>query len=537
MKKLLCLLFCLLLCFGVVACGRDTDSTGDDKNANKVLPTGYTELRVGTANARATDGIGVEFDPHFLSQNLAKGAAKEDWEIVQRRVKELKLQKFRIQVLPEWFEPVNDDDDPDTVNWDGITKDTEEMKSLYAVLDLAEEVDAHVNITLWGVSKTIKLIEGSLDGETPNPYAAQVNGKRHFLAEGNNSQASWIMGVAEEMEEEWAECFSILIQLLKNEKEYDCVKEITPVNEPSWAYYVQNAQHPTDSADWDGYVRMCKKLDAKFEADGIRDKVLFNLSDDAENFSFLQKCVNELKDVADMYNSHNYKFYHDSENSAMKEWEEMNSAMCATADKPHFIGEFGSNQTRNTSTKQYDVYTFERGVFLARSMLNYFNSGAVGMSYWVLFDQYYNRTAAYNEFMQLGLWTNKKSMYSSEPDLPAPTEDYQIRPQYYAYGLMANHVQRGSKVHPLNTGNELVAASAFLREDGKWVYVIANNSGEDVKYAFNNTVYGDFDVYEYLESSLPTDDKMIASSGLASFENQYMPVTSKQHSVLVLVQK
>ena len=150
--------FCILLCFGIVACGGPS-SPADDKNAEKILPAGYTELKVGLSTARETNGIGVEFDPHFLSQNLAKGAAKEDWEIVQRRVKELKLQKFRVQVLPEWFEPVNDNDDPDTVNWDSITKDTEEMKSLYAVLDLAEEVSANVNITLWGVSKTVKLIE------------------------------------------------------------------------------------------------------------------------------------------------------------------------------------------------------------------------------------------------------------------------------------------------------------------------------------------------------------------------------------------
>lgn len=97
------------------------------------------------------------------------------------------------------------------------------------------------------------------------------------------------------------------------------------------------------------------------------------------------------------------------------------------------------------------MYTYERGVFLVRSMLNYFNAGAVGMSYWVLFDQYYNRGASYNEFMQLGLWCHKKDTYVSEPELPAPETDYQIRPQYYAYGLMANHVSRGSKIYPLRT--------------------------------------------------------------------------------------
>jgi alpha-galactosidase len=533
MKKRLAVFLGLMLFAGVAAgCGGPAG-----KNDTYLLPDGYKELAVGRAMENATDGIGVEFDPHFLSQNISKGAAKEDWEIVRRRTKELKIQKFRVQVLPEWFEPLNDNDDPDTVNWENITKETEEMKSLYAVLDLAEEIGAHVNITLWGVSKTVKLIPGTLSGEFKNPFAAEANGKKHFLGEGNNSDKNWIMGVAEEMEEEWAESFSILVQILKKDKNYSCVKEITPVNEPSWAYYVQNAQNPKDEADWDGYVRMCKKLDAKFKADQIRDLVLFNLSDDAENYDFLAKSVEELGEIADLFNSHNYKFNHDTPNQNMTEWEDRNAAQTARLGKPHFIGEFGSNQNRNTSTRQYDVYTYERGVFLVRSMLNYFNAGAVGMSYWVLFDQYYNRGASYNEFMQLGLWCHKKDTYVSEPELPAPETDYQIRPQYYAYGLMANHVSRGSKIYPLRTGDELIAASAFLRGDGKWVYVLANSSDADKKFAFRNEFYGEFDVYAYAEDALPAGEAMIAATDTAAFENQCMPVTSKAHGVLVLVQK
>lgn len=48
----------------------------------------------------ATDGIGVEFDPHFLSQNISKGAAKEDWEIVRRRTKELKTKNSACRFCP-----------------------------------------------------------------------------------------------------------------------------------------------------------------------------------------------------------------------------------------------------------------------------------------------------------------------------------------------------------------------------------------------------------------------------------------------------
>ena len=102
---------------------------------------------------------------------------------------------------------------------------------------------------------------------------------------------------------------------------------------------------------------------------------------------------------------------------------------------------------------------------------------------------------------------------------------------------MANHVSRGSKIYPLRTGDELIAASAFLRGDGKWVYVLANSSDADKKFAFHNEFYGEFDVYAYAEDALPAGEEMIAATGTAAFENQCMPVTSKAHGVLVLVQK
>ena len=60
-------------------------------------------------------GLGVELDPHFLAQNVTRndGATVDDWRnIVVRRVEMMNIQRFRVMLQPHWWEPVNDNSDP-----------------------------------------------------------------------------------------------------------------------------------------------------------------------------------------------------------------------------------------------------------------------------------------------------------------------------------------------------------------------------------------------------------------------------------------
>lgn len=87
-------------------------------------------------------GLGVELDPHFLSQNVTanNGTRAEDWErIILRRLEMLHFQKLRVMILPEWYEPENDNDNPDITNRNNLTFTSPEMNSLYKVLDFAEQ--------------------------------------------------------------------------------------------------------------------------------------------------------------------------------------------------------------------------------------------------------------------------------------------------------------------------------------------------------------------------------------------------------------
>ena len=119
-------------------------------SCNSVEENRYQELVVGESTGTQLEAVGVELDPHFFSQNLTRedGSKTSDWQIVMDRVKKMEIQKFRVMVLPQWYEPVNDNEDPFATDPGRFTFDSPEMESLYKVLDLAQEQQMEVCIVV-----------------------------------------------------------------------------------------------------------------------------------------------------------------------------------------------------------------------------------------------------------------------------------------------------------------------------------------------------------------------------------------------------
>ena len=216
-------------------------------------------------------------------------------------------------------------------------------------------------------------------------------------------------------------------------------------------------------------------------------------------------------------------------------------AAAAKAGKNHFVGEFGSNQCVG-ATRQTDIDLYERGVLMARLVVNFLNAGAVGTSYWSLIDQYYGRNEPYAAMQQLGMWRYMRIAYRQDPDpnvYDRLTSDYQPRPQYYAYSLLTRFVRKGSEVYPLDLGNEFAAGTAIRTADGRWTYVIANATGQDLSFDLKNTFRGgmsDCKVYTYEERRLPDGDEQIAPSlQLENLDGTFC-VGVRANSVIVLTQ-
>ncbi len=507
--RVLVLVFLFAYCS--VSCGKNPESfpsSMEGYNSDSAWDLTVSETSTGVTLM----GVGVELDPHFISQNVTRrdGATLLDWKrTVVKRCRAMKVQRYRVMVLPHWWEPSNDNDDPNVFDWSAFTFDNKEMESLYAVLDLAEETGADVTLVLWGCPISANTIAGGNIG-------------RHFLADDGTN---WVTGTDDS--EEFAENFVALYKYLKETGHYTCIKELTPYNEPNG-----------NTTSFKKYVSDCKALDSKLRSEGLRDGIALNLSDNTDNaLNWLKKSASELSSQADVFNSHCYIFGYKTSNSKIISWEEDNVKAALKAGKSHFVGEFGSDQTVG-ATRQKDINTYERGVLMPRLAVNFLNAGASGVSYWSLIDQYYLRNEAYAQMQQLGLWIYKNAAYRTE-DLSGIEGDYTCRPQYYSYGLLTRFVRKGSSVFPISCKDNLVAATAVCSADGEWTYIFANGSSKDVSCSLSNPMAGglnDCDVYRYTEDSLPSDDRMLSSTQTISSDENAFHLFIPKNSVLVLTQ-
>ncbi|MBR4994570.1 MAG: hypothetical protein IKY82_00765 [Alistipes sp.] len=476
-------------------------------------------IAVGNRPSHIVEPPSVEYDPHFWSQNIVmRGIDPAAWDMVCERVEKMGLKRMRVMAMPAWWEPINDNDDPNKIAWEALTLQSVEMQSLYKTLDLAERCGIDITLTMWGCHR----------------YCGAIIDERYrssdiyFLAKSNSTN-DWC--VPSKDMDEWAESTSALLQYLILQKKYTCIKAITLMNEPSWSYRIDG------ELDYEHYVEMCHLLNDRLERDGLRNKLLFNLSDDAEHIGFLRKAVSSANDISDCYNSHTYKFGYETPNSEIEAWERANIEVVRPTGKRHYIGEFGSNQTVGAS-RQRDIDLYERGVLMSRIALSLMNAGAAGVSYWSLLDEYYAFTDSYGSMQQLGLWRSAKSEYSSEPYFDDIECDFELRPQYWAYSLLTRHIGR-SEIFPLQTNDEFVAASAFRGMDGRWVYVIANASQEEYKAIIENSVAEGkrFDRYAYERETLPTNEEMIASNSTQKARKGRVNITAAPQSVVLYVEK
>lgn len=176
----------------------------------------------------------LQFMPESTSPNLARRGMNESWWTVEReRIRKMNLHAIRLWFQIDWWEPFNDDTDPNQYDPDfrGFAVGSPRMQSVYRFLDMCQESDVAVQLNFgW-----------KLD------YPA-----RYWLAQPDQMGRS---NPNLNSAEEHAESLLALLIYLRDVRKYTCITHLTLGNEFEYNYP-------------DMYPALIKRL----ETAGLRDQ-------------------------------------------------------------------------------------------------------------------------------------------------------------------------------------------------------------------------------------------------------------------------
>lgn len=454
----------------------------------------YALTVTDTPNKHTVDALSCEWDPKLLLPcNLERGITEEDLLLMKENMQKLGIHAVRMMILPEWFEPTNDNDDPRLTNEEGFRTDSPEMRTTLAYLKVCHELGVKVTLTWWGASAGTWLAFPNC-----NDWISAPNDK-----------------------EEIAENISWFIRYVKDHLGYTCIYNVILMNEPSYAFHVEGG-----AVDFSYYVECYKAIRTRLDADGLQDIRLVG-SDDAQSLGWFCNSYTQLREVCDAFDSHNYAWSYDTPYLNRLVQEFVSARTQFGEDKPFFLGEFGDG----TGVGAYyakSVETYGRGLYMAAVAVNALQAGAAGLSYWVLHDVYYyiNEQGGDNGgLMELGMIGYKTD------------GAWTYRPTYYAWGLLCNYIPFGSEVYPV-TGetDDLIDCIAVKTPEGKHTIVTVNRSDAEQTVKVKAPFAEDMNLYLFSEDTLPkdqTNDMIQASKAIASKDGSYT-VTLPAYSFVVL---
>lgn len=447
-----------------------------------------------TPNKFATVGLGCEWDPKLLLPvNKERGVTDEDLELIKQRMSEMGLQSVRMMVMPEWFEPVNDNDDPKSADFANFRWDSDEVKCTFAYLKVCRELGVDVTLTWWGAAAGDWL---------SYPDCGD------WLSAPNDL-------------DEMAENVVTVLRYIKEQLGYDCVKGVILQNEPSYSFKVSGG-----AVDFDRYVEYYKTVDAYLKDAGLRDTVKLIGADDAQSLGWYCRAYDALRDVCDMFDSHTYSWSYDMPYLDDMIDEFVGGRVNYSTEKPYLFGEFGDGSAQGAYAAA-STETYGRGLFVASMAVNSLGAGASGLSYWPLHDvyYYYNETGGDNYgLMSMGLIGYKTD------------GEWSYRPTYYAWSLLCNYIPKGSEVYPV-TGEDgsLIDAVCVKAPDGTWSLIAVNRSAAEQVVNISTSLFDcEMDSYLFAEDKLPTDGSQIASDGKVTATEGVYSITLPAYSFRVL---
>lgn len=340
-------------------------------------PESITVTVTDEISCKSLIGFGAEDDGWFYNpHNAEMGVNEEDVQLREGRIRWMDPDFIRMFF---WYH----DWDPEL---DGnYTWDSPNMESHYRTLELYEELGAIVTIA--GVEWTYdETMWANLD--------------------------------------RWASSIGDLLEHLKKEKGFDCVKYWTLTNEPN-LFLVGEKGLPFET-----YVEMHRLVRQEIEKRNLDVKIAG--VDDGMGLPFFAACVQDdtFFEATDVFVSHHYftpaqmPFVKDHYRDRLDLLETKNPV------KPFVVGEFGVFDERTTPPAYHPgMADYGQAVDVMGVCVDALNAGVAGMAIWCLHRVYYPGAA---EPMGFGLWEFKD-------------KNWEIRPVYHAMASLMRLTNSGDR--------------------------------------------------------------------------------------------
>ncbi|MCI5744731.1 MAG: hypothetical protein MR270_00370 [Erysipelotrichaceae bacterium] len=479
----------LLLSIILLASCNNANNTSSDVNTSSSdetiqITSGYTRYDVEDKNESPIVGFGAQMDTDiFMPQN---NMSAEDEKIWEERIAEMNLKYTRIKYFPEFLERENDNDDPNSFdfNANGVDINCAEMQALYKVLDICQKYDIKVDFSVSGCWHWFK----SYDGKYTSSW----------LASDSPALANyWVTGPYDYYE--YAENVAAVLDLLINQKGYTCIWGVSNISESF--FDMQGVKH------WEDYVLSCQIIHEKLQKEGLRDKVkLFGTSECGNIPKLYDEELSTVDDIFDVCGNGNYMWDYRCYNESMQNYfEEMIAIMKKHNIKDYAISEFCQGLHFLDAVNKTDIDDYEAGLYIARFCIEAAKAGVTAFDHYILGDCLFG-----SYIHTMGLWMYRDSNLTNEGYI-----SWAAHPEFYFYRMICKYTDTGAYAYKVNQElvgeyadvDRYITAVAFELPDGKWSYMIANNSSDTRKIAIVNQ-NGNIDkmnCYKVTESMIPED--------------------------------
>ncbi len=504
MKKIWSVALGALMAFSALAgCGDNGGDSGSNSTSGVgeitdiQVAAGYTPYELEDCLSTVTEGFGAQIDTDvYMPWN---DLTLEEEAMLKQRIEDMNLQFTRIKFFPEFFEHENDNDDPNTFNYEaeGVDFNSVEMQALYKVLDICEEYNINVDLSWYGCYAWFKSYAEDENGDPKYQGSwmgwsnAEV-GENHWVVAPKKTAS--FDGYAE-----YAENIYVTLKYLTEVKKYTCIWGFSVIAE---MFMVMEDGQPKLS--WDAYAECLEVIDARLKKEGMRDDYKFiGTSNSGHNLKYFPDEQEKTKDYFDILGTGNYNWeFKDASESIRNYYTDIVNIANDLGKEGFYVAEFCQGKHFLNAVDKTDIDDYTAGMYIATFLIEAVSGGATAFNHYILGDTYFTNSYVHT----MGLWQWR-------------TADWKAHPEYYFWGLICKYTDIGCKVYPIVSEDYDVSIVAFQLPGGEWTYMVVNKSNEAKKVAIVNGRADrpeSMNAYRITEASIPEDRAVVLPEAYTS---------------------